>query len=124
MKCYSIREVALQTGLNPHTLRYYERMGLMSTVARSANGHRRYSQADVDWLEFLKRLRATGMPITEMKQFARLRQAGKSSLAKRQHLLKEHHARVQSHINDLVENQQAIEAKLKRLESQKEDTDE
>ena len=72
----TIAEVAERTGLTAHTLRYYERIGLIAAVSRAPGGQRRYASADLDWLAFLLRLRETGMPIQGMQAFARLRSQG------------------------------------------------
>ena len=69
----TIKDVSQRTGLSAHTLRYYERIGLIAPVARATGGQRRYAAADMDWLAFLLRLRTTGMPIQGMLEFARLR---------------------------------------------------
>ncbi|PLK50291.1 MerR family transcriptional regulator [Uliginosibacterium sp. TH139] len=79
----SIQQLAASTGLSPHTLRYYERIGLIQNVARDAGGRRRYTAADLDWLRFLMRLRQTGMSITEMLRYAGLRREGSSTQAER-----------------------------------------
>lgn len=63
-------QVAVVTQLSVHTLRYYERIGLVAPICRASSGHRRYSSQDIAWIEFLTRLRATGMPIRQMQQFA------------------------------------------------------
>ena len=68
----TIQQVATLTGLSVHTLRYYERNGLLEPVNRATNGHRRYRTEDITRIEFLTRLRTTGMPIRQMQQFARL----------------------------------------------------
>ena len=69
----TIAEAAEHTGLTAHTLRYYERDGLMlEAVDRSAAGHRRYSEHDVSWIPLITKLRATGMPIREVKKYADL----------------------------------------------------
>ena len=69
-----IAEVAQRTGLlSSHTLRHYEKTGLIAGVRRTAGGQRRYEADDLDWLTFLLRLRDTGMSIANMKLFASLR---------------------------------------------------
>src|SRR5260221_8123158 len=77
----SIREVAARTGITTHTLRYYERIGLVQPVARAKSGHRRYVDADLRWLELVKKLHATDMPIRRMLEYARLARRGESTLA-------------------------------------------
>ena len=72
----TIQEVAGRTGVSVHTLRYYERIGLLQPIERATNGHRRYTEQDVGGVEFFSRLRATGMPIRQMLEYARLVRAG------------------------------------------------
>ena len=86
----NIAEFAKRCGLSAHTLRYYERIGLLGSVAREANGHRRFGPRDVEWVEFLHRLRSTGMGISEMLRYAELRARGDSTLAERQAMLVQH----------------------------------
>src|ERR1700682_855455 len=79
----TIQEVAQETGLSAHTLRYYERAGLMWLhVGRDeANGYRSYTQQDVIWIEFLKRLRATGMPIHDILRYTELCRQGEHTIS-------------------------------------------
>lgn len=78
----SIAEVAERTGRSKDTLRYYEMAGLVQAVGRSSGGQRRYGATDLDWLAFLLRLRATGMSITDMQQFARAPPRGRDQRAR------------------------------------------
>ena len=65
----TIAEAAERSGLTSHTLRYYERDGLMLfPVERSSTGHRRYTERDLTWIELVSRLRATGMPIRDVRR--------------------------------------------------------
>ena len=86
----NIAEFARRCGLTPHTLRYYERIGLLGSVTRQANGHRSFGPRDVEWVEFLHRLRSTGMGISEMLHYAELRARGDATLAERQAMLVQH----------------------------------
>ncbi|MEM8621828.1 MAG: MerR family transcriptional regulator [Actinomycetota bacterium] len=83
----SISDVAARTGLTTYTLRYYEDLDLIVNIERAPSGHRSYTELDVQWIEFLIRLRTTGMPIDEMRTFAALRRAGPSTAPHRQQLL-------------------------------------
>lgn len=83
MDGYSIDHAATDTGVSKHTLRYYEREGLIAPVAKATNGHRRYSDEDLGWVRYLQLLRATGMPIREMKEFIDLTRAGDHTIADR-----------------------------------------
>jgi DNA-binding transcriptional MerR regulator len=90
----NIRDFARHTGLTAHTLRYYERMGLMGSIGREANGHRVYGPQDVQWVSFLHHLRETGMPIRELQRYCALREAGDATLAARLALLERHTEKV------------------------------
>jgi len=108
----TIEQVAERIGLSVHTLRYYERIGLLDPVGRAASGHRRYAAKDLAWLEFLTRLRATGMSIRQMQEFAALRRQGDTTIAERRVLLEAHQKMVQIHIEDLQRNLEAITRKI------------
>ncbi len=90
--------------MTAHTLRYYERVGLIQPVGRARNGHRRYSEADEAWLHFLHCMRATSMPIREMQRYAELRELGDATSLERRKLLEDHQAGIAAQI---VELQQA-----------------
>jgi len=108
----TIEQVAERSRLSPHTLRYYERIGLLDPVGRAESGHRRYATKDLAWLEFLTRLRATGMPIRHMQEFADLRRRGDTTIAERRVLLEIHQQTVQAHIEELQRNLGAITQKI------------
>ncbi|HJV61150.1 MAG TPA: MerR family transcriptional regulator [Albitalea sp.] len=94
----NINEFARHTGLSAHTLRYYEREGLMGQVARDANGHRVYGAQDSQWVTFLHHLRETGMSIREMQRYCTLRSQGDETLAARLALLKRHTDQLSQHL--------------------------
>lgn len=112
----TVRQAAEATGLGEHTLRYYERVGLLDPVGRASSGHRRYSAEDLSWIEFLSRLRATGMPIRLMRRYADLRRQGDATLAERRALLEEHGRAVRERLEDLGRNLAVIEAKIRTYE--------
>ena len=86
----TIQEFANLTGLTVHTLRYYEQIGLLGPVPRTAAGHRHYGRLELDWVNFIKRLKATEMPLRDILRYAELRQQGEGTLLERQALLAEH----------------------------------
>jgi DNA-binding transcriptional MerR regulator len=108
----SIREVAARTGITPHTLRYYERIGLLSPVARARSGHRRYGEADLRWLDLVKKLHATNMPIRKMLEYARLLRRGDATVAARRALLDAHRRDVAAKLAQVSESLGAIERKI------------
>jgi DNA-binding transcriptional MerR regulator len=108
----TISEVAERTGLTRHTLRYYERDGLMLGVARSGSGHRCYSERDLGWIELISKLRATGMPIREVRRYAELVRAGQGNEDERLALLRAHRERVRAQLETMVAYLDAIDMKI------------
>jgi DNA-binding transcriptional MerR regulator len=108
----TIQQVAERTGLSTHTLRYYERIGLIHPVGRSASGHRQYSAADVGWLDFMRCLRSTGMPIRDVKRYADLFAQGDGTLAERRALLEAHRRHIEEDLRELTKNLEAIKYKI------------
>jgi DNA-binding transcriptional MerR regulator len=109
---YTIGEVVERTGLSAHTLRWYERIGLLDHPARSHHGQRRFCDADLGWLGFLGNLRATGMPVAGMLRYAELVRAGEGTRAERRELLVEHREEVLARIRDLQANLLVLDYKI------------
>lgn len=95
---YTIHSMAAQCGMTAHTLRYYERAGLIQPVERARSGHRRYSEADAVWLQFLHCMRATNMPIRSLRHYAELRELGDSTSLERRKILEDHQAAIAAQI--------------------------
>lgn len=109
----TIQQVAEATGLSVHTLRYYERCNLIAPIHRSSSGHRRYSIHDIRWIEFLNKLRLTGMPIRQMQQYAALvRSHPDDAFLERRQILEAHRERVIEQIQQLQANLAVIDWKI------------
>jgi DNA-binding transcriptional MerR regulator len=109
----SIAEAARRTGVSVHTLRYYERAGLVvTTVDRTAGGRRRYHQLDLDWVTVCTRLRATGMPIRTIRRYAELVAAGRGNEQERLALMEAHRAEVTARLAEVQENLKVIDHKI------------
>ncbi|WP_104987514.1 MerR family transcriptional regulator [Sorangium cellulosum] len=108
----TIAEVAAATGTSAHTLRYYERIGLIRSVSRARSGHRRYGPEDVRWVEFLRKLQATGMPIRRMLAYAALVRRGEGTLAERRALLEAHRDDVAAKLAEQQAHLAIIERKV------------
>jgi len=109
----SIAEAARRTGVSVHTLRYYERAGLVVTaVDRTSGGRRRYHQLDLDWIVICTRLRATGMPIRTIRRYAELVSAGPGNEQERLALLEAHRAEVTAKLARTRENLKLIDHKI------------
>lgn len=110
---FTIQQISAITGLSVHTLRYYERIGLLDPVERRPNGHRKYSQVNLAWIEFLNCLRAIGMSIQQMQEYAALRSQGEQTIRERRLLLEEHRSLVNTRIQELTQNLMTLEEKIK-----------
>ncbi|KUY76360.1 MerR family transcriptional regulator [Burkholderia cepacia] len=117
----TIGQVAELTGLSTHTLRYYEQAGLLRAISRTAAGHRLYAPADLDWLAFVMRLKATGMPIAQMQEFAALRAQGEPTFGARRSLLVTHRDAVRAHLAELQASLDVISDKIAYYEAQERD---
>jgi DNA-binding transcriptional MerR regulator len=104
--------MAERCGLTAHTLRYYERVGLIQPVGRARNGHRRYSEADEAWLHFLHCMRATNMPIRAMQRYAELREMGDCTSLERRQLLEDHQAAIAEQIAALQQAHALLSHKI------------
>lgn len=104
-----ISEVARAVGVSAHALRYYEREGLIDRVDRAHSGHRRFSDRDLSWIEFLTRLRAAGMPIRRLREYAELRRAGQDTKERRMALIEEHRGVILQHLSALERHLALIE---------------
>jgi DNA-binding transcriptional MerR regulator len=109
----TIAEAADQTGLTAHTLRYYERDGLLlDRVDRSSSGHRRYTERDLTWITLITRLRSTGMPIRDVKRYAALVRAGDGNEQERLDLLRSHREQVDRQLAEVTGHLRAIDYKI------------
>ncbi|OKJ76433.1 MerR family transcriptional regulator [Streptomyces sp. CB02460] len=109
---YTISEVAAFTGLTAHTLRWYERIGLMPHVDRSHTGQRRFSNRDLDWLAFVTKLRLTGMPVAHMVRYAELIREGDHTFEERQELLEATRRDVKTRIAELQDTLAVLDYKI------------
>ena len=114
----TIQQVAEITGLSVHTLRYYERVGLIHTIGRAENTHRRYSHDDVGWINFLNKLRATGMSIQEMQRYAELQRLGDETLAERVEMLKSLRVRLEAHMSEMHQHLETLCSKIDYYEGE------
>ena len=108
---YSIGEFSEVTGLGIHTLRYYEHENLITPMRNSSN-RRRYSDKDITWIAFIKRLKATGMPIKEIKRYAMLRAEGDATLTERMEMLIQHRQSLKDQIRQLQEHEAKLDEKI------------
>jgi DNA-binding transcriptional MerR regulator len=117
-KLYTVQQAAEMTGVSEHTLRYYEKSGLVVAIHREGTGrHRRYTEEDLRLIGLLKRLRTTGMPIREMQHFMMLYRAGNATLHQRREMLIAHRTRVVRQVEELQAHLDVIDYKINSYEA-------
>jgi DNA-binding transcriptional MerR regulator len=107
-----IGELAQRTGLSAHTIRYCERIGLLPQARRDRSKQREYDASVLAWIDFIGRLKATGMPIREMLRYARLRDAGVRTNGQRRKLLEEHRERARADLAELKASLIVLDKKI------------
>ncbi|MGV9979871.1 MerR family transcriptional regulator [Micromonospora wenchangensis] len=108
----SVGEAAARVGLTTYTLRWYEQEGLVAPVGRDSAGRRRYTEADLNWLVLLTRLRRTGMPVRDMRRYAELARQGDRTRAARRALFEAHRVRVLARMAELEEDLEVLNYKI------------
>src|SRR5215218_9128740 len=108
----TVADAAREAGVSAHTLRYYERAGLLMRVERNGSGHRRFTAEDIEWVVMVTRLRATGMPIRAIREYAELVRAGEGNERQRLALLEQHRERVLEQLATIERNLELVEYKI------------
>ena len=108
----TMSDAARASGVSAHTLRYYERAGLLDPVDRAASGHRRYAEEDLVRIQFLTKLRSTGMPIRQIRAYAELMRGGDETHEARLALLEEHREAVRARLAETARNLDLIDHKI------------
>jgi DNA-binding transcriptional MerR regulator len=109
---HSISTVSERTGLSIDTLRYYEKLGLIDQITRDGSGRRLFSDLDMERIRFVRRLRATGMPVETIAQYVHLRSAGLETADRRLELLLEHRRELLHQQRDLADNLALLDSKI------------
>lgn len=112
----TIAEVAQKYGLTPDTLRYYERVGLVPTVRRSAGGIRNYSEGDCRWVEYIRCMRSAGVSIEALAEYVKLFQQGTATIPARKQLLLEQRKQIAGRIEELNSALVNLDKKLESYE--------
>ena len=112
MATLTISGAAEASGVSAHTLRYYERAGLLDPVDRGHSGHRRYAEEDLVRIQFLTKLRSTGMPIRQIKAYADLVRRGEDTAEARLAMLEAHREAVLAQLEETSRNLELIEKKI------------
>ena len=107
-----ISEFAKRSGVSIHTVRYYEKEGLLKSIHRDASGRRQYEQSDLEWMVWIKRLKSTGMPLVNIKKFADLRLQGDCTLQKRKQMLSDHALYLEKEVDRLNHELEIVRYKV------------
>ena len=119
----TIAEAAERAGISAHTIRYYERAGLLAPIERTDSGHRRFAAEDIEWIVVITKLRATGMPIRRIREYAELVREGDGNELERLALLASHREEVLRRLDEVQRNLELVDYKIalyrKRLDRSK-----
>ena len=107
-----ISEFSQKSGVSIHTLRYYEKEGILQSIRRTGSGQRYYQESDLEWIIWIKRLKSTGMSLSDIKRFAEFRLQGNTSLLDRKEMLSEHACHLKEDINRLQNELKIVEHKV------------
>ncbi|MDQ1183740.1 MerR family transcriptional regulator [Agrobacterium larrymoorei] len=107
-----IGELAKRSGLSAYTIRYYERIGLLPYADRDRSSRRDYDPEILIWIEFLGRLKTTGMPIRDMLRYAALRKQGDKTVPERQAMLETHRDQVRDRVAELQQCLLVLDQKI------------
>lgn len=113
----NVSEFSKRIGTSAHTIRYYDKAGLLDDVHRLPSGHRYFQEKDITWFKFIQRLKDTGMSIVQIREYASLRKAGDTTLAARQIMLKEHSVKLQHEIKTQQHHLKKLQEKIEFYQS-------
>ncbi len=112
----TIKEVSQRLGLTPDTLRYYERVGLIPPVNRNKNGIRDYTENDCQWIEFIKCMRQSGLPVEVLIKYVRLFQQGEETNQSRKEILIEQRDLISQKVEELQKTIIRLDKKIEMYE--------
>lgn len=112
---YTIGQAAKKANLTTHTLRYYDKEGLLPFLKRSKNGVRKFSDNDMEWLGLVCCLKNTGMPVRQIKEFVRLSMRGDDTLKTRCDMLAEHRDNVEEQMKIMEKHLQKVTSKIEHF---------
>lgn len=114
----NMKTFAELTGLTPYTLRYYEKIGLLKGVQRNDSGHRVFSTKEVKWVEFIIRLKETGMPLEQILHYSELREQGEETILARQRMLEVHRKALKNKLKSQMKHLSALDSKIEFYKKQ------
>ncbi|MDR1530683.1 MAG: MerR family transcriptional regulator [Clostridiales bacterium] len=113
----TIAEVCKKVGLTPDTLRYYERIGLIPNVSRTAGGIRSYTEYDCGWIEFIKCMRGAGVQVEALIEYVKLFQQGDSTASERKQILIRERDRIAEQLLEMQNTLERLNFKIEKYET-------
>lgn len=113
---YSIKQVSERFNISSYALRYYEREGILPSIHRSESGIRQYSDFDLEWIELIRCMRATGMSLSHIKNFVNLCSLGEDTVPERRRIVLQQKEIIEQHIKEYKEYLKVVNKKLKILD--------
>lgn len=110
-KMYTIDEASEELGMSASTIRFYEKNGLLPNMQRTESGIRIFGEKDLEWMRFVERLKASGMPIREIRTFVELYQQGDSTIEERRRIIRKRRKTIDQQIAELELARDFIEYK-------------
>ena len=120
---YTIKEVSEKLGISQHTLRYYEKDGLIPHVTKGENGRRLYNQTDITWIQVVQCLRKTGMSVSHIKEYNRLTSLGKDTISQRKELVLRQREIIEMQIKEYQDLLRIFDLKLQYFDQYMEATE-
>mgnify|MGYP000020278735 FL=1 len=114
----NVKQFSEQAGLSPHTIRYYDKLGLFPTIRRTNAGYRDFSNRDLNWIVFIKKLKTTGMAMVDIQRYVDLVKAGDHTQNERRAMLVAHQQHVQKQMEEWKESATAIDSKIEFYEQE------
>ncbi len=115
---YSMKYVVDHLNVTANTLRFYEKEEILKDISRDSNGRRIYNDENITWINFIRSLRLTGMPLSQIKKYVELYELGDTTLSQRKEMMMKHKAKVQDSINESLKHLEVISYKLAMYELQ------
>jgi DNA-binding transcriptional MerR regulator len=112
MSLYTISQASEEVALTPHTLRYYEKEGLLPNVKKDSGGRRNYQEDDIQRIGFIKCLKGTGMSLKQIKEYGNLFAQGKQKFQERNAMLEAHREKILLEIKTQKKFLKMVEAKI------------
>lgn len=110
-KLYTIGDAASELGMSASTIRFYEKNGLIPNQQRSSDGRRLFDEDDLEWMRFVERLKVSGMPIKEIREYIRLYMEGDSTIEERRRIVYERRDAIDKQLEELQLARDFIEYK-------------